>query len=171
MGRRGPPVKPTATKKREGTYRADRAPKREPKAPKGSPTIPPTIARDKIARECWRRLVPVLLRMRVLTRADSVTLEGLCRSYSTAVRADDELLEKGMFIDTEYGRRASPAVSVGRHAWAEVRRFALEFGLSPAARTRVEAEADDSADTPDQVDAGEGFLFGGGQVVGSIGSR
>lgn len=172
MGRRGPKAKPSALKKQEGTYRPDRAPAHEPHAPPGEPEMPEAVARDPLARACWERTVPLLLRMRVLSVADWMALEGLALAYATARRADDAVLEHGMLWPTEHGHKLNPAVSVRRLVWAELRKFAAEFGLTPAARTRIEAEdpgdagrgAERPATAPEST---EEFLFGGG-VVGRI---
>ena len=44
----------------------------------------------------WRRIVPILLRMRVLTEADGIALACLCQSYSTLVKAQQKLNEAGI---------------------------------------------------------------------------
>jgi P27 family predicted phage terminase small subunit len=42
--------------------------------------------------------------------------------------------------------QASPAVGISRSSWAEVRKFAQEFGLTPSSRSRVTAADDDSGE-------------------------
>lgn len=168
MGRRGPPAKPTAQKRREGTYRKDRAPTREPAPTAGVPPCPPGISTDLDARGCWERLVPELTRLKLLTLLDGPALEGLCRAYAVAVKADRKLRQHGVIVKTPWGLQQNPAVTISRSAWAEVRRFAAEFGLSPAARSRVSVPKGSEADPAEQ------FLFpgmGDGKVVGTIGPR
>src|SRR5687768_14949720 len=112
MGRRGPPAKPTAAKKREGTYRADRAPKNEPEPKVGVPPIPASLARDKDAKGCWDLLAPQLVDLGLLTEVDGTALEGLCQQYSKAVKADRAITRHGVVMKTEYGVRANPAVTM-----------------------------------------------------------
>lgn len=171
MGRRGPKPKPSSLKKLEGTYRPDRAPANEVQPEKAkSIACPPSIAGDDDAKRLWEDLAPRLDRLGLFTELDTPALEGLCMAYSKATQADRAVKEYGVVTKSEFGIRGNPAVAMSRSAWAEVRRFAAEFGMSPQARTRVEAEPD-RARSPDQettVDRSEDFLFG--KVVGQIGS-
>lgn len=164
MGLRGPRPKPTAVKQREGTYRADRAPTHEPKPESEVPPCPAGVRTDKDAKACWDALSTRLEKLGLLSAIDGAALEGLCRSYSVAVKAD-RALKKGVTLKTMYGIQAHPAVAISRLAWAEVRKFASEFGLTPAARTRVNAPAKKA-----ETDEAEAFLFGGanGKVAGAI---
>jgi P27 family predicted phage terminase small subunit len=165
MGLRGPAPKPTASKKREGTHRADRAPKNEPTPEIAAPDCPPGVADDPDAKGYWDSLVPQLVAEGLLSRIDSASLEGLCRSYSVAVRAD-RLLAKGVTHITPWGEQVHPAVAISRNAWTEVRKFASEFGLTPAARSRVNAQP-----KPKKENTPATFLFGGGKVAGAITPR
>ena len=44
----------------------------------------------------WRRLVPVLKRMRVLTEADGIALRNVCQTYSTLIQAQEKLTKQGI---------------------------------------------------------------------------
>ena len=85
--------------------------------------------------------------------------KGVRRTYSAAVRYSN-LASKELMVETPSGWRVNPAQEGARKAWALVRQFAGEFGLSPAARSRISAPAQQSPDAAD-----EEFLFGGGLVV------
>ena len=67
MGLRGPTPKPTALRLYEGNRGHRPLNDREPVALMGEPEMPKHLDRD--ARREWRRLVPLLMTMRVLTRA------------------------------------------------------------------------------------------------------
>lgn len=177
MGKRGPRKKPTALKELEGTYRPDRSPKNEAKPEKIMPARPPAITRDRDARKIWDEYAPRLLRLGLLTELDPSMLEGLCMAYSKAVKADRAIAKHGVVMKTEFGLKSNPAVQQSRAAWAEFRRFAAEFGMSPSARTSVEVEpgaADAGGETANgepsatnPQSAGEDFLFSR-KVVGRI---
>ena len=64
---------------------------REPKPRATVPRCPEHL--DDRAKKEWKRLVPVLRRMHVLTEADGMTLANLCQTWSTMVIAQEKLTE------------------------------------------------------------------------------
>jgi P27 family predicted phage terminase small subunit len=139
-GRRGPAPTPTALKEARGTNRKSRRNEREPKPELGDPGMPDSIKGDKDATKIWKSLAPKLLKLKLLTKVDGIALEGLCRAYSRALQADRALKTHGLLVKTAWGTlQASPAVGISRSSWAEVRKFAQEFGLTPSSRSRVTA--------------------------------
>ena len=100
----------------------------------------------------WRRLVPVLAELRVLTVADLAALELTCSAWA-------DMAEAQALIDAAGGAwyttindagsemvRAHPALSERADAWRRFKVGLVEFGLTPAARAKVapaEAEAAD----------------------------
>lgn len=154
MGLRGPAAKPRKLKLLDGTYRPDRdagMPDPEPiaKVPKPPAWLPADGKRE------WKRVAAQLVKLGVLTDPDLAALEGYCGSYARAVRADRALAKGGLTMRTPQGLIPRPEVAIARTAWAEARRFAQEFGLTPASRTRVphagDAEKGKKADPWDQV--------------------
>ena len=92
-------------------------------------------------------------------RPDGPMLEGACRAYERAVKADLIVDKEGLtfaekFIDEESGEaiilkiKKHPAVDISNRSWLIVRAFCSEFGLSPVSRMRLspDKEDDDSAD-------------------------
>ena len=103
MGRRGPAPIPTAIRIMEGNPGKRPLTGREPQPAAGvEPRCPDHL--DKDARKEWRRLVPILLRMRVLTEADGYALANLCQAYSTMAKAQRKLNETGLLLKTPSGR-------------------------------------------------------------------
>lgn len=181
MGRRGPPPRPQALAKlggpRKDLSKAEqerRARQHDIVAQLGSPDMPDSLKRDRVARETWKRLRPRLLKMKVLSKNQGEALEGLCIAYARAIKADALVRRHGLItIDALSGRMfANPAVRISTVAWADVRRFAQEFGLTPASATRVKILADlDGAGKA--KDSAERFLFQqdtgtGGRIAGHI---
>ncbi len=111
---------------------------------------------DKAARAEWRRVVPLLAELGVLTRVDGAALEAYCSTYSKAV-AFQQLADASPLVEGLHGPKINPAASEARKQWALVRQFAAEFGLTPSARTRVGASNPSKAAT----DAAEMEMFGG----------
>ncbi|WP_256846924.1 phage terminase small subunit P27 family [Paenibacillus sp. Pae108] len=145
MGQRGPNKKPTELKLLQGTYRPDRAPENEPKPDKPSTVPDPPSYLDPVAKKEWRRLAPELIRLGLLTVADLVAFETYCLAYGRLVAATKSLKKaKSMFH--EYTNKAGatnfvsrPEIAVIQKESLVIKAFCAEFGLSPAARTRMEA--------------------------------
>jgi len=75
------------------------------------------------------------------------------------VAADRALEKTGLLIKTTNGNVIqNPLVGISNHSWSQVLRFAKEFGLTPASRSRLEA--------PEQVeeDVFESYLRKTGQM-------
>mgnify|MGYP000935816214 CR=1 FL=1 len=119
--------------------------KREPKPRRVVPSCPAYLSDSgKIA---WGRLTVILDRIGVLTEADALALERLCDCYSD-ILASRELIERdGRTYRTvnESGQelmKANPAVAQLRAAESAFRSYLIEFGLTPAARSKVTAAPD-----------------------------
>src|SRR5712691_9457498 len=89
MGYRGPIPKPSAIARAEGNPGKRRLNDCEPQPRATTPRCPDHL--DAEAKKEWKRLVPVLRRMRVLTEADWMTLANLCQIWSTMVQAQKKL--------------------------------------------------------------------------------
>jgi len=158
MGRRGPPPKPTALKRLEGTYRPDRAVQHEFIPPPGAPDAPDHI--EGLALATWQRVVNEMGKCPgLLTRVDFATLEGFCVQYAEAVSSSARVRAKPQ-IKTPFGVKTNPAAAEARKAWALARQFANDLGLSPAGRTRVSAPPPQA-----EKDEAKDFLFGGPKLV------
>lgn len=132
--------------------------------PKAAPGLPPCPKhlRDR-ARSAWNFWVAELAAMKLDKRPDAPMLEGACRAYERAVKADLIIDAKGLIVQdksmsvTKDGKkqiktvtvrtRKHPAVEISNRSWLIVKAFCSEFGLSPVSRTRLSVEqAPDDAD-------------------------
>jgi P27 family predicted phage terminase small subunit len=154
---RGRPRKPTKLKKAQGTLQKCRTLPNEWTPPPGAPPEPADL--DKVGRKEWRRVVEELTTAGVLTKIDASMLEGYCSMFSQALtyRA---LAQAEPIIASFTGPKVNPAAEMARKSWALARQFAAEFGMTPAARSRVAAAGKDDDDEEDNA-----FLFGGGLKV------
>ncbi|MDB5294742.1 MAG: phage terminase, small subunit, putative, family [Phycisphaerales bacterium] len=138
MGRRGPPPKPTALKIAEGNPGHEKINRLEPRPDVAAPNRPAWLT-ERAAAE-WVRVVPELLSLGLLTRVDLAALACYCEAVSDLQGAIEMLAADGPTIDADSGYKLPhPAVAMKRAAMQAVRQFAAEFGLSPAARSRVAA--------------------------------
>lgn len=163
MGRRGPPPKPTALKRLEGTYRKDRAARNEVQVAPGVPARPEWL--DAEAKREWDRVVPKLAQLGVLTDLDGSMLADYCATHSIAVKAAKRVQREGLMLKGPFGPVRNPLIKVAQEARAQARLLAAEFGLSPASRSRVSA-----AEKPKEEDKSEAFLFGGPRLVKTDGA-
>lgn len=138
------PRKPTPLKIVEGTARADRLNPNEPKPPVSIPSCPSGLSAG--AKAEWRRIAPALEDMGLLSQIDRAALAGYCELYARWQKAEREIQKPaakggGEVVTTPNGSlQVSPWVSISRAALSEMRKFASEFGLTPASRSKVSAE-------------------------------
>jgi P27 family predicted phage terminase small subunit len=156
MGKRGPPPKPTALKKLEGTFRPDRATTNEVQAPPAAPLRPKL---PRAAAEKWDEIVPLLVERGTLSLEDGAILEGYCRSYDMWVRYQSDA-EKKPIVKTPFGPKVNPAAGEARKWETRLTAMGDRLGLNAAARSRVSAP-----EKPKQEDTTEDFLFGPPRLV------
>jgi P27 family predicted phage terminase small subunit len=146
----GRPRKPLKVRQQEGDLRKI-GPRKlqalidaEPKTRSGLPDCPSHLR--GIAREIWGVWVQELEIMDMDRMPDAVMLEGACVAYQRAVQADGQIdrigitVERYKEIDGEavlLGVEPNPAIKISEAAWKQVKSFCVEFGFSPASRSRL----------------------------------
>ena len=141
MGRR--PV-PTKIKELRGTAPPGAA-AREPQTA-GELATPRGL--DPILRKTYVRMADQLRDAGVVTAGDEHALLILAMNMTVAREAYDRIMESGLETVDERGLlRKHPLWSVLSQCSQNARAFLIEFGLTPAARSRVElARVDDGDD-------------------------
>jgi hypothetical protein len=137
FGMRGRPRKPVENHLRDGTYRADRhgpIPDEEPAGP------PPAKPKDLtgVAEKFWNLVVALV--GPTLRAADAPQLVQMCRwwaRWKECEQAIDELAEGVEPGSMQYTRLLNSAVVCS----ANFDRVASRFGLTPADRAKLRAEA------------------------------
>lgn len=118
-----------------GTGRGDRqreAPKPLPVAPK----CPSWLSRG--AKREWRRVGPELERLGLLTRLDSAAFALFCQALADVERITSIINGEGDVIAGHRGiERKHPLLPRLAQTQEVVRRFAVEFGMTPASRSRL----------------------------------
>lgn len=151
--------KPTALKLVQGNAGKRAINKKEPKPKRVIPSCPEVL--ETTGKVAWGRLTVLLDRMGVLTEADTFALERLCDCYTdilecrTLIRRDGRTYK----VVTQTGEilvKGNPAVAQLRAADAQFKSYLVEFGLTPAARSKVNAEQPDGDDKKDPL----GEFFG-----------
>lgn len=146
MGYRGPAPTPSAIRRLEGNPSRRPLNNHEPQPRANRPRMPKHL--DERAQKEWRRLVPMLEQMRVLTEADGIALANLCVDYSILQQAQESLSKTGLLSKTtKTGMiHQSPLLSIISVTTDRVTRGLREFGLTPASRSRIQASDTGSID-------------------------
>lgn len=149
---------PTALKKLAGNPGKRALNNSEPK-PAGIPTCPRHL--DKEAKAEWRRISGELLTLGLLTLIDRAALAGYCAAWSRWVAAELNIQKFGTVIKSPKSGYPvqNPYVGIANTALDQMRKFATEFGLTPASRSRLHIEADGQSTDPFEV-----FMAGIGAV-------
>ena len=151
----GRPRKPTARKKREGTYRKDRAPKNELRPAAEEPPRPDFL--DAHAIECWEYYAPRLVKAGLLTDHDWAQFVMMCQAWGRKRDCETMLAESGYTFSTPNGYvQQRPEVSILQQAETVFLKIAARFGLDPSSRSGMDIAP------PEDGDADAEFLFGRG---------
>jgi len=134
--RPGPAPKPTMLKILDGNPGKRPLPENEPKPPAAIPTPPRCL--DRAARAEWRRVVKQLFDIGLMSHLDRTALAVYCVEYSRWTRAELEIKKSGEVVTTLSGHPIpNPWLSVARQAQNQMHRHGVEFGMSPASRSRL----------------------------------
>lgn len=138
--------KPTVLKLVEGNPGKRKINKTEPKPKREIPSCPAHLS--DAGKVAWGRLSVLLDRMGVLTEADSAALERLCDCYSDVLICRESLKADGWTYKTMDAQgntliKGNPAATQLRAADSQFKSYLIEFGLTPAARSKVHATTDD----------------------------
>lgn len=132
--------KPTALKLVSGNPGKRKINKTEPKPSRVIPSCPYHLS--DVGKVAWGRLSVLLDRMGVLTEADSSALERLCDCYADILICRESLKADGWTYKTQDQSgntliKGNPAATQLRAADAQFKSYMVEFGLTPAARSKV----------------------------------
>jgi P27 family predicted phage terminase small subunit len=140
----GPPKKPSRLKLIQGTFRSDRAPRKEATPPRGIPEVPEHLS--DLAKVEWGRISQDLYQIGLLSRIDRGALAAYCECWSDWVEATrmcstlDGKDRKTM--TTQTGNLVeNPYFSIKKRCAELMHKFLTEFGMTPAARARIDVSA------------------------------
>ena len=109
------------------------------------------------AKKEWRRLAKKMELMGVLTEVDMAAFAGYCQAYARWKEAEEFITQHGTIVKTPSGYwQQVPQVSIAQTYLKVMNRFAEQFGLTPASRSRIVADTTSSG-SEDELEA----LLGG----------
>lgn len=141
MGARGPAAKPTRIRELQGNPGKRKLPKGEPRPSVKDrvPSAPRWLSKE--AKGEWRRIAPLLHRTGLLTEVDGVALGMMCEALAVYHQAKEAMGGEGLIVVSDKGNSYQhPALGIMNSARADVLRWAREFGMTPAARSRISLE-------------------------------
>ena len=148
---RGRRPKPTKLKILEGNPGKRPLNEHEPKPKPITPACPRWLS--PVAKKEWKRIVPELENLGLLTCVDGAALEGYCQSYARWVEAEQFMVKHGTIFKTPSGYiQQVPQVAIAQKYLNIVKAFCGEFGLTPSSRSRVDVKAS-AKDDEDSMDA------------------
>lgn len=141
MATRGRKPKPTALKVLEGNPGKRPLNKKEPQPENKAPRCPSWLEPE--AKNEWRRMAKTLEAMGVLTEVDKAAFAGYCQAYARWKEAEEFLSKHGTIFKTPSGYiQQVPQVSIAQTYLKVMKDFCSEFGLTPAARTRIQVDTE-----------------------------
>jgi len=143
MGARGPAAKPTKLRELQGNPGKRPLPKGEPRPGVTGrvPSAPRWLGEE--ARREWRRIAPLLHRAGLLTEVDGVALGMMCEALAVYHQAKEAMGDEGLIVVSDKGNSYQhPALGIMNSARTDVLRWAREFGMTPAARSRISVAGD-----------------------------
>ena len=145
MATRGRKPTPTAIKMLEGNPGKRPMNESEPKPLKKAPSCPKWLEPE--AKREWRRLAKQMESIGILTDVDMAAFAGYCQAYARWKEAEEFITQHGTIVRTPSGYWPQvPQVSIAQTYLKVMSKFAEQFGLTPAARSRI--VADNSVNNP-----------------------
>jgi len=156
--------KPSKLKELEGNPGKRPLNQFEPQPEVFSPSCPSHLTSEAQAE--WEQIIPELKTLGLISKIDRAALAAYCQAYGRWVKAENALkaLEEkfegamninaggGMCYQTSNGNWVMhPLVSVANKALEQMHKFLVEFGMTPAARSRISVKAGESEDELDKL--------------------
>ena len=139
MATRGRKPTPTAIKELEGNPGKRKLNDKEPRPEKKAPSCPKWLEPE--AKKEWKRLAKKMEMMGVLTEVDMAAFAGYCQAYARWKEAEEFITQHGTIVKTPSGYwQQVPQVSIAQTYLKVMNRFAEQFGLTPASRSRIVAD-------------------------------
>lgn len=113
-----------------------------------APAVPSWLSTD--AKKEWKRVLPILVGRRILTKGDLGSLENYCTAMGQVREMERHLQDHGHVVDVEGVMKRNPAVGIQADAMTRARLLAAELGLTPVSRSRpaIREDGDDDEFNP-----------------------
>lgn len=142
----GRPKLPTAVKLLQGTLQKCRTNPDEPTPEVAVPETPDLSHLSETAQRLWPEFAAILYEMRVLTTVDGPGLTQLVQAFAEGVDARQAIKDAGgptYSVTSREGNtvwRVRPEVAIAADADRRFLAWSIQFGLTPAARSKVSTQ-------------------------------
>ena len=127
---------PTRLKIIKGTDQPCRIRKNEPKPADDAVDMPEGLS--PVAQKQWSVICQQLQDAKIITNVDSMALALYCEAYATWSNANKMVQKHGAIVKGAAGQPVqSPYFKVANISFDQMRRMMVEFGITPAARSRI----------------------------------
>ncbi len=128
--------KPTVLKILKGTDQACRVRDDEPQPDSDNIQKPPNLSER--AHKYWDQLIGLLTDARMLTNVDAYAFAALCEEAGIYFEASEQVQKTGLIVKGKNGYPVqSPYLRIMNQSQGHMRKWFIEFGMTPSARTRV----------------------------------
>lgn len=143
----GRPPKPTALKELAGNPGKRPLNRNEPKPRIVIPPCPKWVTGE--ARKEYQRHARLLVELRVMTEADRIALAAFAHELTKWLEAEAQVQELGAVLISEKtgAPYLNPWQNIASNHFKNMVKLATEFGLTPASRSRIEAQPEDEKQT------------------------
>jgi P27 family predicted phage terminase small subunit len=101
------------------------------------------------AKAHWGVVSKQLHDVGVLTKMDGVALGLYCEAFARWKHANEQVIKFGPVVKAPSGFPVqSPFLSIANKAWEQMLRILLEFGMTPASRSRVVSAKQEDEESP-----------------------
>lgn len=134
--RAGRPPKPTHLKIVAGNPGRRPLNDEEPRPVVEIPKRPPELSKDAAAE--WKRISKELHELGMLTKIDRAALAAYCQAWARWIEAQKALQQFGTVVRSPSGYpMQSPYLAIANEAFRQMLALLTEFGMTPAARSRI----------------------------------
>ncbi|HVB67962.1 MAG TPA: phage terminase small subunit P27 family [Acetobacteraceae bacterium] len=104
----------------------------------------------------WKRVVPLLMEVGLITKLDRAVVAGYCQAWARWIECERMLEQTGLVVKAPSGYPMySPYLAAANKALDQMRQLSEQIGLSGSARSRIRA-----GEPAGQTDPAETFLRG-----------
>ena len=140
-------VVPTKIKLVKGTFRKDRANPNEPIYPSEIPESPKHL--NEFGKVEWDRMSKIFLDQGLLSQVDMAALASYCQLFGRWSEAETDLNKEGLTLTTIQGNIIqNPLLGIANTALKLMNKCLLEFGMTPASRSKVSAKKSNKKEDP-----------------------
>ena len=87
----------------------------------------------------------------LLSEIDGAALGVYCQAFSRLKQAEDTIAREGMIYEIGKQKKQRPEILIAEKAMKTIRMIAIEFGMTPSSRGRIEVKVSDEEEDEDLI--------------------